>query len=151
MTYLRSARGKLLGMQSTNSSETPTVGGVLAADNPFIGVSQTSAPTRTASAYGQYMPWQVAQSAAAPGSTLPGIQRTDLPVDTAQTRMLRQVDTMMESLQEKTGSWLQGGMDVRGRDGESGTSKLTELRTPLTGHPRRLATRALTLPSPRCR
>ncbi|MDE4768087.1 cellulose synthase subunit BcsC-related outer membrane protein [Klebsiella pneumoniae] len=28
MTYLRSARGKLLGMQSTNSSETPTVGGV---------------------------------------------------------------------------------------------------------------------------
>ncbi len=54
MTYLRSARGKLLGMQSTNSSETPTVGGVLAADNPFIGVSQTSAPTRTASAYGQY-------------------------------------------------------------------------------------------------
>ena len=60
MTYLRSARGKLLGMQSTNSSETPTVGGVLAADNPFIGVSQTSAPTRTASAYGQYMPWQVA-------------------------------------------------------------------------------------------
>ncbi|MBN0364712.1 hypothetical protein JTM66_34430, partial [Pseudomonas aeruginosa] len=56
------------------------------------------------------MPWQVAQSAAAPGSTLPGIQRTDLPVDTAQTRMLRQVDTMMESLQEKTGSWLQGGM-----------------------------------------
>lgn len=132
MTYLRSARGKLLGMQSTNSSETPTVGGVLAADNPFIGVSQTSAPTRTAFAYGQYMPWQVAQSAAAPGSTLPGIQRTDLPVDTAQTRMLRQVDTMMESLQEKTGSWLQGGMDVRGRDGESGTSKLTELRTPLT-------------------
>ncbi|EIY5094953.1 MULTISPECIES: cellulose biosynthesis protein BcsC [Klebsiella] len=132
MTYLRSARGKLLGMQSTNSSETPTVGGVLAADNPFIGVSQTSAPTRTASAYGQYMPWQVAQSAAAPGSSLPGIQRTDLPVDTAQTRMLRQVDTMMESLQEKTGSWLQGGMDVRGRDGESGTSKLTELRTPLT-------------------
>lgn len=108
MTYLRSARGKLLGMQSTNSSETPTVGGVLAADNPFIGVSQTSAPTRTASAYGQYMPWQVAQSAAVPGSTLPGIQRTDLPVDTAQTRMLRQVDTMMESLQEKTGSWLQG-------------------------------------------
>ncbi len=105
---------------------------MLAADNPFIGVSQTSAPTRTASAYGQYMPWQVAQSAAAPGSSLPGIQRTDLPVETAQTRMLRQVDTMMESLQEKTGSWLQGGMDVRGRDGESGTSKLTELRTPLT-------------------
>ena len=88
------------------------------------------------------MPWQVAQSAAAPGSTLPGIQRTDLPVDTAQTRMLRQVDTMMESLQGKPAAGCRG-MDVRGRDGESGTSKLTELRTPLTGHPRRLATRAL--------
>ncbi|MDU7372809.1 MAG: cellulose synthase subunit BcsC-related outer membrane protein, partial [Klebsiella michiganensis] len=72
------------------------------------------------------------RSARGDGSTLPGIQRTDLPVETAQTRMLRQVDTMMETLQEKTGTWLQGGMEVRGRDGESGTSKLTEIKTPLT-------------------
>ncbi|MCV5655752.1 hypothetical protein OFN54_30905, partial [Escherichia coli] len=66
------------------------------------------------------------------GSTLPAVPRTDLPVASAHTRMLRQVDTMMESRREKTGRWLQGGMDVRGRDGESGTSTLTELRTPLT-------------------
>ena len=132
MTYLRSARGKLLGLQSSNSAQTPTVGGVLAADNPFVGVSRTTTPTRTASAYGQYMPWQVAQVSTGPGTTLPGIQRPDLPVETAQTRMLRQVDGMMETLQEKTGTWLQGGMEVRGRDGESGTSKLTEMKTPLT-------------------
>lgn len=132
MTYLRSARGKLLGLQSSNSAQTPTVGGVLAADNPFVGVSRTTTPTRTASAYGQYMPWQVAQVSTGPGTTLPGIQRPDLPVETAQTRTLRQVDSMMEALQEKTGTWLQGGMEVRGRDGESGTSKLTEMKTPLT-------------------
>lgn len=28
--------------------------------------------------------------------------------------------------------WLQGEVDIRGRDGESGTSKLTEAKTPLT-------------------
>jgi thioredoxin-like negative regulator of GroEL len=132
MTYLRSARGKLLGLQSSNSAQTPTVGGVLAADNPFVGVSRTPTATRTASTYGQYMPWQVAQVSTGDGTSLPGIQRPDLPVETAQTRTLRQVDTMMESLQEKTGTWLQGGMEVRGRDGESGTSKLTEMKTPLT-------------------
>ena len=97
-----------------------------------MGVSRTPSTTRTASAYGQYMPWQVAQVSTGSGTTLPGIQRPDLPVETAQTRMLRQVDTMMESLQDKTGTWLQGGMEVRGRDGESGTSKLTEMKTPLT-------------------
>lgn len=132
MTYLRSARGRLLGLQSSNSAQTPTVGGLLAADNPFLGVSRTSPATRTASAYGLYMPWQVSQVSTGDGSTLPGIQRPDLPVETAQARTLRQVDTMMESLQEKTGTWLQAGMEVRGRDGESGTSKLTELKTPLT-------------------
>ncbi|RAN86220.1 hypothetical protein B5P41_30560, partial [Bacillus sp. SRB_28] len=47
MTYLRSARGKLLGLQSSNSAQTPTVGGVLAADNPFVGVSRTPTATRT--------------------------------------------------------------------------------------------------------
>lgn len=109
MTYLRSARGRLLGLQSSNGTQTPTVGGVLATDNPFVGVSRTPAATRTASSYGQYMPWQVSQVSTGDGSTLPGIQRTDLPVETAQTRMLRQVDTMMETLQEKParlqGAW----------------------------------------------
>jgi len=55
-----------------------------------------------------------------------------LPVETAQSRTLRQVDNMMQELDEKKGMWLQGEVDIRGRDGESGTSKLTEAKTPLT-------------------
>ncbi|PCR46386.1 hypothetical protein CQA88_31660, partial [Klebsiella pneumoniae] len=48
------------GIQRTDLPVDTAQTRMLAADNPFIGVSQTSAPTRTASAYGQYMPWQVA-------------------------------------------------------------------------------------------
>ncbi|WP_159335851.1 hypothetical protein, partial [Klebsiella pneumoniae] len=58
--------------------------------------------------------------------------RTDMPVDTAQNRTLRQIDEMMQTLDDQTGAWLQGGVQVRGRDGESGLSKLTEAKAPLT-------------------
>ncbi|WP_312211783.1 cellulose synthase subunit BcsC-related outer membrane protein [Pseudescherichia sp.] len=130
MTYLRSARGKLLGMASTNAAATPTINGVLLADNPFVGNSKTAA--RSAYSDGDSMPWQVAQTAHEPGSTLPGTMRTDLPMETVQSRTLRQVDEMMQDLQQKTGMWVQGGVEIRGRDGESGTSKLTEAKAPLT-------------------
>ncbi len=131
MTYLRSARGKLVGLESTNSAATPTIGGVLVADNPFIRTSKTTQLAST-SAYGDTLPWQVAQVVREPGSTLPGTTRTDLPMETTQARALRQVDEMMQDLEQKTGMWLQGGVEVRGRDGESGTSKLTEAKAPLT-------------------
>lgn len=130
MTYLRSARGKLLGMTSTNAAATPTIDGVLLADNPFVGNSRTAA--RSTYSDGDSMPWQVAQTAREPGSTLPGTMRTDLPMETVQSRTLRQVDEMMQDLQQKTGMWVQGGVEIRGRDGESGTSKLTEAKAPLT-------------------
>lgn len=130
MTYLRSARGKLLGMASTNAAATPTIDGVLLADNPFVGNSKTVA--RSTYSNGDSMPWQVAQMAHEPGSTLPGTMRTDLPMETVQSRTLRQVDEMMQDLQQKTGMWVQGGVEIRGRDGESGTSKLTEAKAPLT-------------------
>lgn len=129
MTYLRSARGKLVGLESTNAAATPTIGGVLLADNPFTTTSKVGTPN---SLYGTALPWQVAQVAREPGSTLPGTTRTDLPVETAQTRALRQVDDMMQQMDEKNGMWLQGGVEIRGRDGESGTSKLTEAKAPLT-------------------
>ena len=132
MTYLRSARGKLVGLDSTNSAATPTIGGVLLADNPFVRTSQAPGQVASTSVYGTGLPWQVAQVAREPGSTLPGTTRTDLPVETAQTRTLRQVDEMMQNMDEQTGMWLQGGVEVRGRDGESGTSKLTEAKAPLT-------------------
>ena len=55
--------------------------------------------------YGTILPWQVAQVAREPGSSLPGTTRTDLPVETAQSRTLRQVDNMMQELDEKKGMW----------------------------------------------
>lgn len=130
MTYLRSARGKLLGMASSNAAATPTIGGVLLADNPFVGNSKTA--SRSTYSEDTNLPWQVAQTAREPGSTLPGTMRTDLPMETVQSRTLRQVDEMMQELQQKTGMWMQGGVEIRGRDGESGTSKLTEAKAPLT-------------------
>ncbi|MBY6258415.1 BCSC C-terminal domain-containing protein [Phytobacter diazotrophicus] len=133
MTYLRSARGKLVGLESSNSAATPTIGGILLADNPFTTTSKTPPQSSSPQAlYGTILPWQVAQVAREPGSSLPGTTRTDLPVETAQSRTLRQVDNMMQELDEKKGMWLQGEVDIRGRDGESGTSKLTEAKTPLT-------------------
>jgi tetratricopeptide (TPR) repeat protein len=132
MTYLRSARGKLLGLQSTNSSATPTMGGLLLADNPFVGNSPSTRTTAAAATGDSSMPWQLAQTAREPGSTLPGTTRTDLPQETAQSRTLRQVDDMMQQMEQQTGMWLQGGVEIRGRDGESGTSKLTEAKAPIT-------------------
>lgn len=133
MTLLRSARGKLVGLESSNSAATPTIGGVLLADNPFTTTSKTAPETSAPQAlYGTVLPWQVAQVARDPGTSLPGTTRTDLPAETAQNRTLRQVDDMMQEIDEKKGMWLQGEVDIRGRDGESGTSKLTEAKTPLT-------------------
>ena len=127
LTYLRSARGRLLGMQLGGSDATPMAGGLLLADNPFIGNNAGGSLPAT-----HAMPWQITQKAADPGTVLPGIMRTDLPLDTAQNRMLRQVDEMMGKIDETTGMWMQGGINVRGRDGESGTSKLTEARAPIS-------------------
>lgn len=127
LTYLRSARARLLGMQVGGRDSTPMAGGILLADNPFIGNSTSGSLAAT-----HAMPWQVTQTAADPGTVLPGIMRTDLPLDTTQNRMLRQVDDMMKELDQSTGMWMQGGITVRGRDGESGTSKLTEARAPIS-------------------
>ncbi|MER0126168.1 cellulose biosynthesis protein BcsC [Franconibacter daqui] len=131
MTYLRSARGRLLGLQE-GSGGTPVVGGLLASDNPFLKNSRGAERTASPSLYGRAMPWQVAPTTVDPAGSLPGTYRTDMPVDTAQNRTLRQIDEMMQTLDDQTGAWLQGGVQVRGRDGESGLSKLTEAKAPLT-------------------
>lgn len=132
MTYLRSARGKLVGLESTNSAATPTMGGLLLTDNPFVTTSRTAQAAGTTPSGNGVLPWQLAQTSGEPGSTLPGTTRTDLPQETVQSRTLRQVDDLMQQMQEQTGTWLQGGVQIRGRDGESGTSKLTEAKAPLT-------------------
>ncbi len=131
MSYLRTARGKLLGLQGTGGETAPMLGGLALADNPFVGTSSLSAPPTSASLYGEAMPWQVAQLARNPQTAPPGTTRTDLPVESAQAGTLRQVDNMMEQLTDKTATWARGAVSVRGRDGESGLSKLTEIKSPL--------------------
>jgi len=124
LAYLRTARGKMIGLQGAESGSAPVIGGMALADNPFV--NRTTLPARNSpSAYGGVMPWQ--QAPAGDDSVPNGTE-----VVSQQARTLHQIDTMMDDLQERTGSWAQGGVQVRGRDGESGLSKLTEAKAPLT-------------------
>ncbi|WP_435928595.1 cellulose synthase subunit BcsC-related outer membrane protein [Dryocola sp. BD613] len=131
MSYLRTARGKLLGLQDSGGETAPMLGGLALADNPFVGTSSRSAQPASASLYGEAMPWQEAQLTRNPQTAPPGTTRTDLPVESVQAGTLRQVDNMMEQLTDKTATWARGAVSVRGRDGESGLSKLTEIKSPL--------------------
>ena len=125
LAYLRTARGKMIGLQGAESGTSPAIGGMALADNPFVNRT-TPSQRRTPSTYGSVMPWQ--QGAA--GNNAEQTASTDVP--TQQNQTLHQIDTMMDDLQERTGTWAQGGVQVRGRDGESGLSKLTEAKAPLT-------------------
>lgn len=128
MSYLRTARGQLIGLQGAETGSVPSVGGLALADNPFINRG-TSPVGRSPSSYGAVMPWQ---SAPAATSSAEGVTLASNTPAIQQSQTLRQIDNMMDDLQEKTGTWVQGQMQVRGRDGESGLSKLTEAKAPLT-------------------
>ncbi|MGE9552930.1 cellulose synthase subunit BcsC-related outer membrane protein [Erwinia amylovora] len=126
LAYLRTARGKMIGLQGATTGATPDIGGMALADNPFI--NRTSLGVHhSPSAYGTVMPWQQA-----PAGSDVSTQTASVDVPTQQNQTLHQIDTMMDDLQERTGTWAQGGVQVRGRDGESGLSKLTEAKAPLT-------------------
>ncbi len=125
LAYLRSARGKMTGLQGAENGSPPVIGGMILADNPFINRT-TLSPRRSPSVYGSTMPWQ--QSGAEDNA----VQAASTETPTRQNQTLHQIDTMMDDLQERTGSWVQSGVQVRGRDGESGLSKLTEAKAPLT-------------------
>lgn len=127
MGYLRSARGQLIGLQGAQPGSVPTIGGLALADNPFIN-RHTSPVGRTMSSYGTVLPWQAAPA----GVTAQGEPAAGSETASRQAQTLHEIDTMMDSLQEKTGTWSQGMVQVRGRDGESGLSKLTEAKAPLT-------------------
>lgn len=131
LAYLRNARGQLVGLQPGGSSTSPMIGGLVLADNPFNGTSPTPYADTSSSLYGSAMPWQVAQMGRNPQTAPVNTVRPDLPVESAQSSTLRQVDEMMQQLDDKTSTWVQGDLAVRGRDGESGLSKLTEVKTPL--------------------
>lgn len=127
LAYLRTARGKMIGLEGASSGSNPAIGGLALADNPFINRT-TPSQRRSPSAYGAVMPWQNAPA----GSSDAAMQTTSVDVPSQQSQTLHQIDTMMDDLQERTGTWAQGGVQVRGRDGESGLSKLTEAKAPLT-------------------
>ncbi|MBA0036593.1 BCSC C-terminal domain-containing protein [Pantoea sp. BIGb0393] len=128
MSYLRNARGQLIGLQGATNGNVPSVGGLALADNPFINRG-TSPVGRSPSSYGAVMPWQSAPDAT---SSAEGVTLASNTPAVQQSQTLRQIDNMMDDLQEKTGSWAIGGIQIRGRDGESGLSKLTEAKAPLT-------------------
>lgn len=127
--YLRTARGKMIGLQGAETGSVPAVGGLALADNPFINRS-TPDRRRTASTYGATMPWQQASDATS-YRDIDG-QTAAIDVPSQQSRTLHQIDSMMDDLQQRTGTWAQGGVQIRGRDGESGLSKLTEAKAPLS-------------------
>ncbi|MCX8958365.1 cellulose biosynthesis protein BcsC [Erwinia psidii] len=128
LAYLRTAHAKINGVQQTSDGSRPVIGGMVLADNPFI--NRTTLPVHrssSSSTYGTVMPWQ--QASASQDSGTP-VATTDVPSQRSQTR--QQIDTMMDDLQTSTGTWAQGAVQVRARDGESGLSKLTEAKAPLT-------------------
>ncbi|MFB4341768.1 cellulose synthase subunit BcsC-related outer membrane protein [Pantoea sp. CS_6] len=129
MRYLRTARGQIIGLQGAQPGTTPTIGGLALADNPFVNRS-TSPVGRTPSTYGTVLPWQVAPASSGTSPDATVASTTNVPSQQAQT--LHDIDAMMETLQEKTDTWAQGTVQVRGRDGESGLSQLTEAKAPLT-------------------
>lgn len=133
IAYLRTARGKMIGLQGAESGSLPVIGGLALADNPFINRT-TESTRRSPSTYGSVMPWQQRDETADYRAV--GGQRLDgRPGDTtasAQNGTFRQINQMMETLESDTGTWVQTGVQVRGRDGESGLSKLTEAKAPLT-------------------
>ncbi len=130
--YLRTARGKMIGLQGAETGSTPVVGGLALSDNPFINRSTIGVQQRSPSAYGSVMPWQREPDAVS-YRDVDGQSTAAVDVPAAQqSRTLKEITTMMDSLEERTGTWAQGGVQIRGRDGESGLSKLTEAKAPLT-------------------
>jgi Tfp pilus assembly protein PilF len=129
LALLRSAKGKMIGLEGVDGSA--RVAGLQSADNPFINKSTRSTRTTTQSVYGTVLPWQQSDQIANAGSTapLPGATPTAVVQRNATEK---QIDDMLDTLQDKTATWVQGDMSIRGRDGESGLSQLTEAKAPMT-------------------
>ncbi|AVF36379.1 cellulose biosynthesis protein BcsC [Rahnella sikkimica] len=129
LALLRSAKGKMIGLEGADGSA--QVAGLQINDNPFINRSTRTSPGRpaTQSSYGTVLPWQQSDQVTVPGN----IPTPAVPTAMAQrTATEKQIDDMLDDLQGKTATWAQGDMSIRGRDGESGLSQLTEAKAPMT-------------------
>ncbi|QOL16432.1 cellulose biosynthesis protein BcsC [Dickeya dianthicola] len=130
LSYLRTARSKAVGLEGAAPGKTPAIGGLAMTDNPFINRA-TPAAARVASSpstYGSVMPWQQGSVAAA-GDTAVVAGATP---QQQQAATLTQINGMMDDLERDSGGWVQTGVQIRSRDGESGLSRLTEAKVPLT-------------------
>ena len=130
MALLRSAKGKMIGLEGADGSA--QVAGLQLSDNPFINRSTRTTASRptTQSSYGAVMPWQVSDQVSTPGN-IPATTAEPTAV-TQRNATEKQIDDMLDDLQGKTATWAQGEMSIRGRDGESGLSQLTEAKAPMT-------------------
>ncbi|KAA8998619.1 tetratricopeptide repeat protein [Affinibrenneria salicis] len=127
LALLRSAKGQMIGLQGADSNA--TIAGLPITDNPFI--NQQTRTSRSPSAYGVVLPWQLSQRQADSRYDLhSGAPQTT--AGSAEDSTLRQVDRLLDEVQGREASWAQGNVSVRGRDGENGLSKLTEAKAPLT-------------------
>lgn len=130
LALLRSAKGQVIGMSSTGGVGAPVIGGLQTADNPFINKETASPAPRTASTYGAILPWQRADSVTP--LPLTGMPVASTPVETPEDRTLKQINQLIDQEQQKTATWVEGDAGFRFRDGESGLSKLTEIKAPLS-------------------
>ncbi|MGM3173789.1 cellulose biosynthesis protein BcsC [Dickeya lacustris] len=125
LAYLRSARAKAVGLDGAGPGKAATIGGLAMAENPFI--NRASVTSATPSSYGRVLPWQQRGSVAGSDTAVVADATTQ-----QQTATLNQINTMMDDLERDSGGWLQGGVQVRARDGESGLGRFTEAKAPLT-------------------
>ena len=131
LSYLRTARGKVIGLAGADTGSAAGIGGLAMSDNPFINRT-TLSPRPSPSTYGKTMPWQLSPNYR-DYRDIPGATFTMGNVETLkQNQTLGQIDTMMAELEKDTGTWMQAGVQIRSRDGENGLSKLTEAKAPLT-------------------
>ncbi len=127
LALLRSAKGRVIGMNAGGGNGAPVVGGLESADNPFINQSTPAQTARTASTYGTVLPWQRTDRPTA----LPLTGMSMAAVETPESRTLKQINDLLDQVQERTATWTQGAVAIRSRDGESGLSNLTEIKAPL--------------------
>lgn len=125
---LRSAKGKMIGLGGGEGSL--QIAGLQMADNPFVNRTTRGNRPATQSVYGTVMPWQQSDQLF---SGTAALQAGSVPTAVARRSATeQQIDTMLDRLRDKTATWVQGDLSVRGRDGESGLSQLTEAKAPMT-------------------
>ncbi|MCA2015147.1 BCSC C-terminal domain-containing protein [Vibrio tritonius] len=129
LAALRRARTQLLGFESAGNMASPIIGGLVMADNPFSTHSSSAKKGSSASVYGSAMPWQVSGNSSSDPNVFS--ERMDLPSISSKQQTLQDVNQLLTDIRGKSASWVQGGVQIRSRDGESGLSKLTETRVPL--------------------